>query len=107
MQMTCKSFLGFTLPLSQSLDRFRYGTGVSSWGRASQGDRKLYVWTQTLHGSALGLSEVPKEKCSEALPLLESTAIDTFCLVAITLFTVSASTCYFFFVNLKQTVAYG
>lgn len=79
---------------------------LASWGRASQGDCKLYVWTQTLHGSALCLAEVPKEKCSEALPLLESTAIDTFWFVAIILFAVSASMRYFFFVNLKQTVAY-
>lgn len=47
---------------------------------------------------------IPKEKCGEALPLLESTTINNFCLVAVILSTVSTSTCYFFFVNSKQTV---
>lgn len=47
----------------------------------------------------------PKEERSEVLPLSECMDINTFCLVALTLITISDSLCYSFFVNLKQRVA--
>lgn len=76
-KMLSKSFLVFTLPLSQPLDSFRYSTvisflgkGISRWWQAGRVDTNPVVL-----GAALVRRGEQKEKWTVALLLLANTAV--------------------------------